>query len=89
MKYEPLKRHLESRFLVRETRLRFVEIEKLLGFSLPASARSYPAWWSNTRGSHTHAAAWLDAGWTTAKLDLAGGAVTFVKTSAQRSGSRS
>ena len=57
----------------------FDEIEAVLRFTLPRSAREHQAWWSNTRIGHTHAAAWLDAGWKTSALDLAGRRVTFVR----------
>lgn len=79
MKYEPLKRHLQSQLTAAQARMTFAEIEGLLAFPLPMSARKYQAWWSNTRQGHSHAAAWLDADWRTADLDLAGEAVTFVK----------
>ena len=82
MKYEPLKRHLEGRFAANQIRMSFQEIEAALGFPLPLSARRHQAWWSNTRQGHSHAAAWLDAGWRTMSLDLAGEAVTFVKDAA-------
>ena len=81
MKYEPLKRHLEGMFQHVEVRLGFVEIERILGFSLPRSALDHQAWWSNTRVGHSHAAAWLDAGWKTTALDLAARQVGFVKAS--------
>jgi hypothetical protein len=79
MKYEPLKRYLDGRLDAGPIRLSFAEIDDILGFRLPRSARDHQAWWSNTRIGHSHAAAWLDADWKTTALDLAGGAVTFVK----------
>jgi hypothetical protein len=79
MKYEPLKRYLEERLDAVSIRLSFAEIDTILGFRLPRSARDHQAWWSNTRIGHSHAAAWLDADWKTSALDLAGEAVTFVK----------
>lgn len=79
MKYEPLKRHLESSFSRGEMRLGFAEIERMLRFSLPRSAYAHQAWWSNTRVGHSHAAAWLDAGWKTAALDLVAQKVSFVR----------
>jgi hypothetical protein len=79
VKYEPLKRYLEGRFGVGQALMTFHEIERVLGFALPRSARQYPAWWSNTRVGHSYAAAWLDAGWKTSMLDLAGERITFVK----------
>uniref|UniRef100_B0T1Z7 DUF7662 domain-containing protein n=1 Tax=Caulobacter sp. (strain K31) TaxID=366602 RepID=B0T1Z7_CAUSK len=83
VKYEPLKRFLEGRFDAISIGLSFAEIERILGFSLPRSARQHQAWWSNTRIGHAYAAAWLDAGWKTSKLDLAGQRITFVKSDAR------
>lgn len=79
MKYEPLKRYFEGRFDAVTIRLSFAEIDKILGFRLPRSARDHQAWWSNTRIGHSHAAAWLDPGWKTSGLDLTSQRVTFVK----------
>lgn len=81
-KYEPLKRHLEGMFQHGEVRLSFAEIERILGFSLPPSAYDAQPWWSNARAGHSQAAAWLDAGWKTAALDLAARQVSFVKADA-------
>lgn len=78
-KYEPLRRHLEGMFQHGEVRLSFAEIERILGFPLPRSAYDAQPWWSNTRAGHSQAAAWLDAGWKTAELDLAERRVSFVK----------
>jgi HNH endonuclease len=60
-------------------RLTFHEVEQILGFSLPDSARKYSAWWSNsrTKDSHTWAHLWLDAGWEKESLNLAEKWVTF------------
>lgn len=82
MKYEPLKRFLEGRFDAASIRMSFADIESVLGFSLPRSARRYQAWWSNTRIGHTYAAAWLDPGWKTSGLDLTSQHITFVKAEA-------
>lgn len=79
MKYAPLLRFLEGRAGSTTLRLSFAEITDILGFSLPASARKHQAWWSNTREGHSHAAAWLDAGWKTEMLDLADERISFVK----------
>ena len=50
----------------------FNEIEAILGFDLPASARLHRPWWSNQRGGngHSQALAWGMAGWETAKVDM-------------------
>ena len=76
-KYGPLRRHLES-LPGDEWRATFSEIEAVLGASLPPSARNHQAWWSNdSHGSHSHARAWLEAGWKTARLNLEAETVEF------------
>ncbi len=77
-RYDPLKRSLQAQDLAQVT-MSFQEIERKLGFLLPASARRHQAWWANSRGTHVQSAAWLDAGWTTSALDLGGERVTFVR----------
>jgi hypothetical protein len=74
-KYYLLRHHLLG---VRSDRWRptFREIEAVIGFSLPASARTYAAWWSNGSGM-PQSAVWLDAGWRTEELDLGAERVTF------------
>lgn len=78
-KYDPLRDYLKRRS-GREWRASFAEIERVLGFGLPASARRHPAWWSNElKGSHSHCRAWLGAGWHTREADPKAGRVTFRK----------
>ena len=50
----------------------FAELEGVLGFRLPESARVYRPWWSNQRnaGGHGHSLAWQVAGWRTRAVDL-------------------
>ena len=76
-KYEPLWRHLTA-LDVHQWCATFKEIESILGFSLPKSARLYPPWWANERnGRHSHARAWLLAGWQTCAPDLKGETLVF------------
>jgi hypothetical protein len=75
-KYAPLTTHLRS-LGVDSWTASFAELEKILGFALPPSARTYQAWWQ-PGGSHTHARGWTDAGWKVEKLDLPRSWVTFV-----------
>ena len=42
----------------------------------------YPAWWSNDETGHSHAKAWLDAGWRTAEVDIPGRKLTFARADA-------
>ena len=57
----------------------FKEIEAVLKTSLPNSAYSYPAWWSNNPSNNVMTKAWLDAGWKTCEVDVPGQKVTFKK----------
>lgn len=58
----------------------FSEIEDVLGFSLPASARKFPAWWANQNPrSHVQCSGWLDAGWRASGLNLTAERVTFLR----------
>ena len=59
-KYEPLADYLRS--LRRDTcSLSFLDIERIIGCALPASAREHRSWWGNDR-THTQARAWMLAG---------------------------
>lgn len=64
-KYEPLRRHLQGLGLA-SVALTFDEIEKVLGASLPFSARSRVEWWANeiiSKSRHVQCRAWQDAGY--------------------------
>ena len=54
----------------------FGEVEEVLGFPLPSSARQYPAWWANQ--GRAQSMAWESAGWHTTAVDLERQTVTFV-----------
>ena len=81
-KYAPLQTYL-SRQTQQEAAMAFREIERVLGFSLPPSARRHQAWWANNVGTHVNARAWRDAGWKTSRLDLASERVVFVRDDAR------
>ncbi len=77
-KYDPLYDHLVEH---PETvvSLSFAEIERILGFALPASARRYQAWWANEReGTHSHARSWLEASYESQAVDLNAQSLRFV-----------
>jgi hypothetical protein len=86
-KYEPLGRFLNS---LRNERWQatFSEIEEILQFKLPRSAEQYPAWWSNDETGHSHARAWLDAGWKTQQVDVNRRRVTLVRRAGYRASRR-
>ena len=70
-KYRNLYTHL-SGLPAQEWRTTFSEIESILGFELPASARLHRPWWANQSAGngHSHALAWGVAGWKTAEVDM-------------------
>ncbi len=77
-RYDPLRWYLAERSDP-VIRLSFAEIERILGVTLPASARQHRAWWANEQaGSHVHARSWLDAGRRTANVDLNAATADFV-----------
>lgn len=80
-RYETLAQFLDQR-AEPLWRAGFDEIEKVLGFALPASAHRYPAWWANQRGKgHSQVAGWRSAGWRTSKVDLQRRMITFERES--------
>jgi hypothetical protein len=79
-KYAALYRHLIGRSGA-EWQVTFSDLERLLGFPLPDSARVHRPWWGNQgeRGGHSHALAWEMAGWKTSAVDMANERVVFVR----------
>ena len=59
-----------------EWRATLEDVEGLLTFDLPKSARRYSAWWANDE-SHSQALAWIGAGWKTSDVDLESETITF------------
>ena len=74
-KYDPLQHHLDG-LHADVWRATFADVERVLGFRLPDSARSYPAWWANDQ-SHSCARVWLDVGWRTSEVDLGSECLIF------------
>ena len=68
-KYQRLYTYL-CRLRAAEWRATFSEIESILGFPLPTSARLHRPWWANQGGGsgHSQALAWSAAGWETAEV---------------------
>jgi hypothetical protein len=65
-KYDPLHKWLANVPVhIGEETLSFDQIEMLLGFTLPDSAKHHRAWWANpsSDGYHPYAQSWLMAGW--------------------------
>ena len=70
-KYHSLYTHLCG-LGAQEWRTSFNEIETIIGFELPTSARLHRPWWSNQKNGegHSQALAWTVAGWETAEVDI-------------------
>jgi len=77
-KYDPLRRYLENRG-AEQVPMSFAEVERVLGFPLPPSAKAHATWWSNNTGTHVGVRAWRDAGWKTSRVDVPGERVVFVR----------
>jgi len=77
-KYYPLLAHLRHSGQD-EVTLTLNQIEHLIGYKLPASARSARGWWSNRSGGGLQAQAWMDAGYHVVGIDLAQARITFRK----------
>jgi hypothetical protein len=75
-KYDPLFQHLSQS--TGAVQLQFIDVEKILGFPLPSSARRHAAWWSNSGGTHVQSAAWQAAGYKTEDVDLHQETIKFV-----------
>ena len=80
-KYQRLYTYLSS-LRHQEWRTSFGEVEAVMGFELPPSARLHRPWWGNQRGGngHSHALAWSVAGWETAEVDMEAETLTFRRT---------
>ena len=68
-KYEPLADHLRK-LGYGQVRMKFEEIEKVLGFPLPPSSRNHRAWWSNNPSNNVMTHAWIGAGYQTEAVDM-------------------
>jgi len=77
-KYSPLRHFLEGRES-EQVPMTFAEVEHILAFPLPASARARAGWWSNNPGTHVGVSAWRDAGWKASRVDVASEKLVFVR----------
>lgn len=75
-KYQPLLDFLRGSDQ-NEINLSFVEIEGLIKDSLPNSAKSKRAWWSNRSKGALQASAWIEAGYRVKNVDFDQQCVTF------------
>ncbi|MBE6908982.1 MAG: hypothetical protein E7474_05190 [Ruminococcaceae bacterium] len=83
-KYAPLGTYLLQSGR-QELVLSFPEIEKILGFSLPPSARKYAAWWANNL-TNSQAKGWMGTGYQVKRTDILQETATFRKKQQMNSG---
>ncbi len=74
-RYAAIGRHLEEQ-QADQVELDFAQIEQLLGFPLPMSARKYDQWWHGG-STHTQTRGWEDFGWSLTRLDRRGQRANF------------
>lgn len=79
-KYEPLGDYLRKQRVARIP-MTFAEVERIVGAKLPKSQR-YPAWWSNNTSNNVMTQVWLDAGFETEQVDVAGRKLVFRRVAA-------
>jgi DNA-binding XRE family transcriptional regulator len=77
-KYQPLLEFLRDNNQP-EVILTFAQIEALMNDTLPDSARSQRAWWSNRSKGAWQASAWMEAGYRVEDVDFEQQRVTFGK----------
>ena len=78
-KYEPLTKFLDAKPRD-QWAAKFAEIEEVLSFKLPPSARKHRAWWSNaTKGNQSQSKGWIDAGWFVSAVDIPNETVWFAR----------
>jgi hypothetical protein len=75
-KYDTLSQYL-SRTDQSVVEMKFSEIESVINDNLPQSARKHRAWWSNNPSNSVITHAWLNAGFQTEKVDMAGQRLVF------------
>ena len=77
VKYRGLAEYLLSSNKIRVS-LTYSEIEEILGFSLPDTARNFKkSYWANTK-THSYASSWLAIGYK-ARVNVETDTVTFIK----------
>lgn len=74
-RYDPLVRWLDGQGSS-EVRAHFDQIETLLGFALPPSAREHPAWWSSGSVAGRSIAT---SGWRSTQVNLTAETIVFVR----------
>lgn len=75
-KYDPLGSFLRMQ-PASHVPMTFSDIEQIIGFSLPAVAKSARAWWSNNPSNNVMTKVWTAAGFRSEQVDMAGEKLVF------------
>jgi hypothetical protein len=75
-KYEALGRFLREQRPA-QVPMTFAEIEHITGTKLPPSAHKHRPWWSNNAKNSAMTKVWLEAGFQTEQVDMAGRKLVF------------
>jgi hypothetical protein len=75
-KYEPLTEFLRKQ-PVNEVQMTFSQIERVIDAKLPPKAQKHRAWWSNSPSNSVMTKAWLEAGFRSEQVDMAGRKLVF------------
>jgi hypothetical protein len=67
-----------------EVPMTFAEIERLTGAKLPRSAYEHRPWWSNNGSNSVMTKIWLNAGFRSARVDMAGRKLVFERMRGKR-----
>jgi hypothetical protein len=84
-KYEPLTEFLHKQGASRIV-MTFSDIERIVGFKLPRSAKEHRAWWSNNPSNSVMTKAWLNAGYQSEQVDMSGRKLVFSRAENARVG---
>lgn len=68
-RYYPLKTYFQK-ITADKIALTFTQIEKIVGFKLPLSAKKYPSWWSHKSSQNAICDAWTSAGFVKQRVDI-------------------
>lgn len=83
-KYARLGDHLRHQKFA-EVPMTFAEIERVTGVSLPPTALQHRAWWSNNPSNNVMTKVWLEAGFSSERVDLADRKLVFRRMAAPQS----
>ena len=80
-RYSPFASYLANQVNpeISKIRMDFHQIEEIIKYELPNSARSHRTWWSNDPVAQPHSEQWLESGWRISNVNVSEQKVTFVR----------